>query len=301
MGPRSSSPPHPRSNGGLGRDRGADPTSAADRWACSPIRLAGFTLIVLDEAVLTEKLLPELERRHFPESEDPAIAVRITRQDRAGRSCLSLVRRRGADPPRGFRGPPGAALRRGERGRPACDASPALGRRRASLAGRAPRPSASDGLRVSVPYYGVRMSRGRGRDGRTGLWTLDVAHRGGSVDALVAGRSRPQPARGLHRSPPPRHHHRRSWPSRRDAPSAWPRARWSSWPRCPTSCARRSPSSARPGRTWPTVSSRVARALRATAPWCATRDAGWPDWWSRCWTSRAPTRATGRTSRSRST
>lgn len=151
------------------------------------VRLAGFTVIVLDKVALTEKLLPKLEARYFPAGDEPAFALRVTRQDRpahvlyaspaggalpvhaeaavglldvrfdeANEEDLRLVA-----PPWGGRGerrPPGDHMGFGER-RPPGDR----------------------------PGFVGRMARGRGREGRAGLWTLEVAPRGGSVDTLVAG------------------------------------------------------------------------------------------------------------------
>ena len=151
------------------------------------VRLAGFTVIVLDKVTLTEKLLPKLEGRYFPRGDDPAFALRVTRQDRpadvlyaspAGsalpvhaEAAVGLLElrfdeaneedlRMVAPPwgPRGERRPPGDHPGFGER-RPPGDR----------------------------PGFGGRMMRGRGREGRAGLWTLEVAPRGGSVDTLVAG------------------------------------------------------------------------------------------------------------------
>ena len=157
-------------------------------------RLGGFTLIVLDKDVLTETLLPTLEHRYFPAGDDPGFALRVTRQDRPGdvlyvsqhedarkiqaEAAVALLELRFEDAseedlramaqPWGGaeRSPPGDRLGLGER-RPSGD--------RPTLGG---------------PGFGVRVPRGRGREARPGLWTLEVAHRGGSVDALVAAARR---------------------------------------------------------------------------------------------------------------
>ena len=184
--------PAPTLDRGLTPGRG--PIGRGGPMGLFAFRLAGFTLIVLDQATLTKKLLPTLERRYFPAGEDPGFALRITRQDRPGdvlytspdsdalraraEAAVGVLELRfdetNEEDQRAMPPPCGGGERRPPRDR--------LG-----FGGRRP---PGEGPGFDGPRFGNRMSRGRGRDGRPGLWTLEVAHRGGSVDALVAGARR---------------------------------------------------------------------------------------------------------------
>ena len=170
---------------------GRGPQGGGEPMGVFAFRLAGFTLIVLDQATLTEKLLPTLERRYFPVGEDPGFALRVTRQDRPGdvlytspgadtvrvqaEAAVGMLELRFdealEDDVRAMPPPWGGAERR-----PGGD--------RMGFGERRP-----PGERPLVGFGG-RPPRGRGREGRTGLWMLEVAHRGGSVDELVAGARR---------------------------------------------------------------------------------------------------------------
>ena len=96
------------------------------------------------------------------------------------------------------------------------------------------RPQVAPGRETSV-----RLAR-RGRQlGATTESDRELEHPGGA-------RRQPRPARRRRRG------ERRSWRG----------SRWSSWPRCRTNCARRSPSSARPPTTSPTVSSPISTQIK---------------------------------------
>ena len=207
------------------------------------VRLSGFTLIVLDKNALIETLLPALERRYFPAGDDPGFALRVTRQDRPGDALYESqdedARKIQA---RGGRGAAGAALRRCHRRGSPRDASP-LGRAGKAPARRADRHRRSSPSRRSATFGGPATAPA----------------------ALAVGVARHAPASGPSRwptaaarwMPSSRRARRRNLLvgftvlillgtttvllalSARGAPSGWPRGRWSSWPRSPTSCARR--------------------------------------------------------------
>ena len=181
--------PAPTLDRGLTPGRG--PIGGGGPMGVFAFRLAGFTLIVLDQATLTEKLLPTLERRYFPAGEDPGFALRITRQDRPG----DVLYKSPASDALNIQAEAAVAmleLRFDEANEEDVRAMPAPwggGERRppGDRMGFAERRPPGERLTFNL---GGRPPRGRGREGRPGLWTLEVAHRGGSVDALVAGARR---------------------------------------------------------------------------------------------------------------
>ena len=179
--------PAPTLDRGITPGRG--PLGGGGPMGVFTFRVAGFTFIVLDQATLKEKLLPTLERRYFPPGEDPGFSLRITRQDRPGDILYSSsdadAGKIQAEATVGL-----LELRFGEADEEDLRAMPppwggAERRPPGDRMGFAERRSAGE-----RPGFGDRMPHGRGRDGRAGLWRLEAAPRGGSVDALVAGARR---------------------------------------------------------------------------------------------------------------
>ena len=157
---------------------GAGPGPEGGSVSYGVMRVAGFAVLVFDRDVILSKLLPRLAARHFSEGTESGFDLTVARRDQPEHIIY-----RSSGPPGGKAEASSGLLelRFEEIGEEELRAlgGPFMARAEAR---RGPGPPDRRG-------FAGRFFRGPGPEAG-GLWVLEVAYRGGSVEALVAAARR---------------------------------------------------------------------------------------------------------------